>query len=590
MAEIKQVDADPSPNAVARQNVHKVREAVKNIQSREVELPISPVPKPRRISPAPSPAQSRKPLSPAPERVRMQGVQVTPPLSPMRRRSEGFKAASIEERPKPPVRKRRKKFVADGDDGENKAGSNRNSAEVNRHSIDAGDYVNLSVSEGNIDFLKETVTVGSAVSKPEEEEEERNMLEGEGEGEKREGDGTCEGGEGEGEKREGEGVRCEGERERFESFVMVEEGEETRLSVPTSPDVASLPGEEGEGPGVRGGEVTVGGCEDGRPTSTSQSSSSSSSHSVASPEVDPSPTTGFSPSETPSPIAEAVAEGESHAHQPHPRLGLIGSSSLHLSGKKRPPPLPSPYQARPPPVPHKQRSLMMRRQLTDSVVTEMTGSVSTATDSVVTVTTAAGPTIPRQMSLGNSASLHPPKAPPPRPPSPQKTRKSSPNVAALPGDRHTLSPAPPTTERSEINPLTPGNSVEVRVLTSRPETMPKHLSYGSSDSLELSEGGHSISSESHSVCVWVRVCVLLRIHVQWNLSTHTHTHTHTKFIHTHWCVCLVYPFGSQLFSLARIWEIAIFSDKTCFSIHNPTIPCSFIYIQLKFRTIVSACY
>ena len=539
---------DPSPDDVARSNQHKVREAVKNIQSREAELPISPVPKPRRISPAPSPKQPKKNLSSAvPERVhKIQEVQVTPPASPMRRRSDGFKGASaVDGRPKPPVRKRRKKFVANGDD--DKEGSNRNSAEVNPNSVDGGDYVNLSFSEGNVDFEKEgevgdgrdtrspavdthtadythrTQDMQTAESEAKCRAEDRHTAESEGR-----------------EQRKGLG-EPERERERFESFVMVGDGDDSRASAMASPEaVSSLPEEEEEGEGevVVGEEVTVRGeegegvtvrSEDSelkRPPSSSQSSTSSSSYGGPSPDVTLSPTAGYPSSDTPSPIAEAVAEDDGPAQQPQPqpRVGMAGSFSLHQSGKKRPPPLPAPYQARPPPVPLKQRSVMIRRQLTDSVVMEMNTdgnkSVATATDSAVTVETTA-PTpmtaagIVRQLSLGNPYGLQPPKAPPPRPPSPQFPRRSP----VSPSGRQALSPAPPTSEGAESpgptsggstgGVLTAGNSVEVRVLTSRPETMPKHLSNGSSDSLELSEG-QSFSSESTSVCV----CVCVRAHVR----------------------------------------------------------------------------
>ena len=149
MTDNQQNGRDLSPDEVTQQHAHKVRDAVKNIQSREAELS-SPVPKPRRFSPAPSPTTARK----IPERVKLQGVTVTPPSSPMRRRSEGFKNGVGDNRPKPPVRKRRKKFATDDNDG---VGTNRNSAEVgiNRHSMDPSDYVNLSFSAGNMDFARE---------------------------------------------------------------------------------------------------------------------------------------------------------------------------------------------------------------------------------------------------------------------------------------------------------------------------------------------------------------------------------------------------------------------------------------------------
>ena len=419
----------------------------------------------------------------------------------MRRRSEGFKNGSGDNCPKPPVRKRRKKFATDDNDV---VGTNRNSGAVgvNRYSMDPADYVNLSFSAGNVDLGgkedEERLTVATPQSKPEAVTEEG------------------EGGE--------EGGQAASERGRFESFVVVGDDEGTRAA---SPNIVTVPEEEGsrEGGSGRG----------------SGGSASSPNRGTTSPDDDVTPNstmTGTSPSDSPSPIAlETVAEGEGTTRQPVPppvqsRFGIGGSFSVHQSGKKKPPPLPAPYQSHPPPVPLKLRSV--RRQHTEpAVATDNTvasgnskpvampttpdpGSkpvaMATNVDSGVvltTITTAPSPTdsgaamMHRQLSLGSA--LQPPKmAPPPRPPSPHRFRKSSPNLSAgVVEQRQGLSPPAPIREGAEspgassggsgvASPLTPGNSVEVRVLTSRPETMPKHLSYGSSDSLELSE---SISSE-----------------------------------------------------------------------------------------------
>ena len=499
MAENQQNGRDFSPDDVAKQNIHKVRNAVKSIQSREAVLS-SPVPKPRRFSPAPSPTLSTRNIpSPVPERVKLEGTSVTPPSSPMRRRSEGFKNSLGDSRPKPPVRKRRKKFATDDNDV---VGTNRNSG-VNRYSMDPSDYVNLSFSEGNMDLAGEgekkdgeTVTKGATLQSQHK--------------------AAVEGGEGGREGREGGAASENSERGRFESFVVVAVDEGAIASNVASPDIVSVP-EEGENGCNREGES------DGKQRASSDASSANCG--TASPDndvVSSSTTTGTSPSDSQSPVAtETVAEGEVSTWQPVPsqqqtRFGLGGSFSVHQSGKKKPPPLPAPYQSRPPPVPAKLRSV--RQQHTEpaaatDTVADGNGSrpiaTATANDHGIptAVTTAPTPTesgaaiMHRQLSLGSG--LQPPRAPPPRPPSPQRLRKSSPNLSVGAAERQGLSPPAPIREGAEspgtssggsgmVSPLTPGNSVEVRVLTSRPDTMPKHLSYGSSDSLELSE---SISSE-----------------------------------------------------------------------------------------------
>ncbi|CAI8021236.1 Alsin [Geodia barretti] len=503
MAENQQNGRDSSPNDVAKQNMHKVRDAVKSIQTRESVL-TSPVPKPRRFSPASSPTLSTYKIpSPVPERVKLEGSTVTPPSSPMRRRSEGFKNGVGDSRPKPPIRKRRKKFATDDNDV---VGTNRNSGEVgvNRYSMDPSDYVNLSFSEGNMDLAGEgekkdgeTVTKGATLQSQQKV--------------------AAEGGEGGREGREGGAAGENSERGRFESFVVVAVEEGARACNVASPDIVSVP-EEGEY-----------GESDGKQRASSDPSSANCGTASPDDDVVLSPiTTGTSPSDSQSPVAtETVAEGDVSTRQPVPpqqqtRFGLGGSFSVHQSGKKKPPPLPAPYQSRPPPVPTKLRSV--RRQHTEpatatDTVADGNGSrpIATATTNdhgiPTAVTTAPTPTdtgaaiMHRQLSLGSG--LQPPRAPPPRPPSPQRLRKSSPNLSVGAVERQGLSPPASIREGAEspgtssggsgvVSPLTPGNSVEVRVLTSRPDTMPKHLSSGSSDSLELSE---SISNRHSTIGV-----------------------------------------------------------------------------------------
>ena len=84
--------ADPTVDEIAKQNPLKVLDMVKTMQTDSPTVPpISPVPKPR------------KNLSPAPKR---RENKVTPPASPMRRRTSG-KNKEVD-KPKPPIRRRRK--------------------------------------------------------------------------------------------------------------------------------------------------------------------------------------------------------------------------------------------------------------------------------------------------------------------------------------------------------------------------------------------------------------------------------------------------------------------------------------------------
>ena len=84
--------ADPTVDEIAKQNPLKVLDMVKTMQTDSPTVPpISPVPKPR------------KNLSPAPKR---RENKVTPPASPMRRRTSG-KNKEVD-KPKPPIRRRQK--------------------------------------------------------------------------------------------------------------------------------------------------------------------------------------------------------------------------------------------------------------------------------------------------------------------------------------------------------------------------------------------------------------------------------------------------------------------------------------------------
>jgi len=84
--------ADPTVDEIAKQNPLKVLDMVKTMQTDSPTVPpISPVPKPRRN------------LSPVPKR---RENKVTPPASPMRRRTSG-KNREVD-KPKPPIRRRRK--------------------------------------------------------------------------------------------------------------------------------------------------------------------------------------------------------------------------------------------------------------------------------------------------------------------------------------------------------------------------------------------------------------------------------------------------------------------------------------------------
>ena len=93
---------DPTPDDIAKRDQLKVLEIVDTIQhdSAKEERVASPVPKPRRISPATTPQDTliTPPLPAQPE--------VSPPGSPIRRRTNNMEK---EKCPKPPIR-RRKKF------------------------------------------------------------------------------------------------------------------------------------------------------------------------------------------------------------------------------------------------------------------------------------------------------------------------------------------------------------------------------------------------------------------------------------------------------------------------------------------------
>ena len=481
MSSNSQNDSDPSPDEIARQNKSMVREAVKNIQSRK--LPISPIPKPRRFSPASSPTQPpKKPISPIPERIKLQGVRVTPPDSPIRQRSENV-TSPTDGKPKPPVRKRKKKFATNGNT-ESQEGIIRNSMEVstngncmevgvNRNSVDCG-FVEIMALNRDRETREGGREGGRVVNEGRENStpEKRHTVEmGEGEEVASESEKTVRN------ETQSDAVN---ERGRFESFVVIEGemAEDGRLSALTSPDV-SLPEEEEED------------NESDRPTLSKQSSSS--------PDVIITGLTGSSPSDPSSPI---LAEDEA-TPPAQSRLGLPSGTPLAQSGKKKPPPLPAPYQARPPPVPTKRS---MRRNLTDSVVaegntpviiaTESTGAVTTAITTVITTTAPTPPEgIHRQLSAGNAIQHRRTKSPVT---SPQQQRRG--NTAS---ERQGLSPAPIFEEAESSGAssggsggsLTHAHSIEIRMLTSRPDAMTsKHLSYGSSDSLELS-GGNSPKSK-----------------------------------------------------------------------------------------------
>ena len=459
MSRNQQNGCDPSPNEVAQENTSKVRDAVKTIQSKELDLPISPLPKPRRFSPVPSPTTPKR-KSPVPERVKARGVKVTPPESPMRRRSEIL--LTQDGKPKPPVRKRKKKFK-DDDAKESQAGTNRNSVDggTDRSSIDS-EFVTIEAHE--------VVGGGGEEGGVEEGQEER---------------GAGGGDTVKGEMKEGTGERRE-QRARFESFVMVE-GEVGKHSARASPDV-TLPEEVSGGDDRSDQDLSnQTGSRDG---AVSTSPEALSSYSGSSPDLSPSIMATIESSDP------QISDPQVAAPDPA-RVGLVGGASLALSGKKKPPPLPPPpYSAsqRPPPIPAKQRTPRTpRRNLGEPTIPEATaGAVSMATDTTsipTAITTAPTPTdadSTKQLSAATNVRF--PKSPT-RSFSPQSSLKTNTT------ERRTLSPMPIYEEVEYLGdssgsgePLTPMNSVEVRVLTSRPDTMPKHVGYGSSDSLELSEG------------------------------------------------------------------------------------------------------
>ena len=406
---------------------------------------------------------------------------MTPPDSPMRGRSENFKTTHPEERPKPPVRRRKKKFITD----ESQEGTNRSSIEVgtDKNSVD-GDFVNVSIGPG--------VEEGEGVVVADVTEEECK------------GDGRLERKE---DKVEGEMSNAnldELQRERFESFVLVG-GEDDRLTTVASPDV-SLP-EDGTS-GRSSGRSS--GISEGDRVSSNQSPSLDC-RSQLSPEVVPS-LSGSSP-DIFSPVTDTSEQGKSSPTL-QARAGLQSSTPLAQSGKKKPPPLPPPY-IRPPPIPAKQRTL--RNNLTNSVVSEGHGPIATATDSTTTtptmsvttaITTAPPPTDTKQLPSERN-NLRAPKTPT-RPPSPRRSLKIIPSAK-----EKGQSPCPqPINEEVESSgassggsggSLTPMNSVEMRKLTSRPDSTPKPAIYGSSDSLEMSGGSSPNSKCGVHVHVYIHI-------------------------------------------------------------------------------------
>ena len=381
---------------------------------------------------------------------------MTPPESPIRRRSENFKAS--DGRPKPPIRKRKKKFATEED---SKKSQDRSSIEVcsNRDSIDSN-YVNIGIPN----LERERDGEGEVMADDAEivQEDEHAISVGE--------EGRDE------ERKAGEiGTKCP-ERNREvvkvaerERFVIVEGGEERVLMV-TSPEV-SLP------------EQTV--------TEDTESDRCASNQSVSPDDSLPLSPEALQPTNSTPDISSPVTEiAEQGASSPQlARTGLPGSTPLFLSGKKKPPPLPPPYQSRPPPLPAKQRS--MRHNLTDSVLAEKTAPGTEAADptSIPTaITTAPTPTDPGTDKQLSASNLQNNKSPT-RTFSPLNSLKILPSMA----ERQALSPVPiyedvESPGASSEGSLTPMNSFEIRVLTSRPDTMPKRSSYGSSDSLELNEG------------------------------------------------------------------------------------------------------
>ena len=401
---------------------------------------------------------------------------MTPPDSPMRGRSENFKTAHPEERPKPPVRRRKKKFITD----ESQEGTNGSSIEVgtDKNSVD-GDFVNVSIGSG--------VEEGEGVVVADVTEEECK------------GDGRLE------EKVEGEMSNAnldELQRERFESFVLVG-GENDRLTTVASPDVSVTCDEDGT-------SGRSSGASEGDRVSSNQSPSLDR-RSQLSPEVVPS-LSGSSP-DISSPVTDTSEQGKSSPTL-QARAGLQSSTPLAQSGKKKPPPLPPPY-IRPPPIPAKQRTV--RHNLTNSVVSEGNGPVVTVTDSTTTtpttsittaITTAPPPTDTKQLPLERN-NLRAPKTPT-RPPSPRRSLK------VIPSTREKgQSPCPqPINEEVESSgassggsggSLTPMNSVEMRKLTSRPDSTPKPAIYGSSDSLEMSGGSSPNSKCGVHVHVYIHI-------------------------------------------------------------------------------------
>ena len=391
---------------------------------------------------------------------------MTPPESPMRRRSEIL--LTQDGKPKPPIRKRKKKFK-DDDAKESQAGTNRNTVDggADRSSIES-EFVTIEAHEA--------VGGGGEEGGVEVGQEERGAGGG--------GDTV------KGELKEGTGERQE-QRARFESFVMVEE-EVGKHSARASPDV-TLP-EEVSGGDDRSDQDLSNQTLGSRDGAVSTSPEAPSSYSGSSPDLSPLIMATIESSDP------QISDPQVAAPDPA-RVGLAGGASLALSGKKKPPPLPPPpYSAsqRPPPIPTKQRT--PRRNLGEPTIPEATvGAVSMATDTTsipTAITTAPTPTdadSTKQLSAATNVRF--PKSPT-RSFSPQSSFKT--NVT----ERRTLSPMPIYEDveylgdsSGSAEPLTPMNSVEVRVLTSRPDTMPKHVGYGSSDSLELSEGSSVPNSE-----------------------------------------------------------------------------------------------
>ena len=402
---------------------------------------------------------------------------MTPPASPIRGRTENYKMSSLDARPKPPVRKRKKKFVTDDDSKQSQEGTNRDSMEVstNRNSV-SGNFVDVSSEPRASRKGEEGEEEDSKVAKndnggaqPEvrgvRELEERMVSEA----------GLQKGSRGAAE----EGEECE--RGRFESFVLIdreeEEEEEGRQSDQTTPEI-SLPEEK----------------ESVANKSDSEDIPSTTTPKRVTPELI---TAGTSPPVSSSP---STVEGDSSPLSQSPcRLGLPASTPLANSGKKKPPPLPPPYRERPPPVPSKQQR-SMRRYLTDSAVVENNGSVTAATESTVPTAIKTSPTPPeseQEQSTGGACTLTP-KSPTNHQPLRQRSLKIIPSApegpTLVPEVIYEMVGSPGASSGGSRESLNPSNSVEVRVLTSRPETMPKHLSYGSSDSLEMS-GGNSPNSK-----------------------------------------------------------------------------------------------